>query len=63
MKRILTVLLELIPPVVIFGGLVWLTLSELITGILLIIVWVAGFILATLIVSYIVVKVQKTNGE
>ncbi|BAP85392.1 hypothetical protein LOOC260_108520 [Paucilactobacillus hokkaidonensis JCM 18461] len=59
----LQLLLITIISVVVFGGLVWATLINLIAGIWLIVAWILGFIVATSLITFVVAKAQMKHNE
>ncbi|WP_137598086.1 hypothetical protein [Paucilactobacillus kaifaensis] len=48
---------------IIFGGLVWGTLSGFLTGIWLIIAWIIGFVVATTLITVVVAKAQIARRD
>lgn len=55
------IVLVLIVPILTFSIIVWLTMAQIITGIWLFVVWIVGFLLATLGTTAIMTIAQLTK--
>ena len=55
----------IIPPVVIFAVLIWLTIAKVLTGWWVYIVWILGFIVANVIVTRITARwsIQRQRAK
>ncbi|KRM10868.1 hypothetical protein ABTQ33_04345 [Paucilactobacillus suebicus] len=57
--------LVLIVPILVFAIIVWMTMAHIITGWLLIVVWIVGFIMATAATTAVmtIAKLQKYEDD
>lgn len=62
MKKLQLLLIVLIAAII-FGSLVWATLVGFLTGIWLIVAWTVGFVIATTLITVVVVRAQIARRE